>query len=56
MQMVEELCGGVFDDLEPILPREKLAAHAEHYKRLSGFSVEVLNAQPPIIGAMEQVV
>ncbi|HLQ20175.1 MAG TPA: FAD-dependent monooxygenase, partial [Tabrizicola sp.] len=55
MQMVEDLCGGVFDDLEPILPREKLAAHAEHYKRLSGFSVEVLNAQPPIIGAMERV-
>jgi 5-methylphenazine-1-carboxylate 1-monooxygenase len=53
MQMVEDLCGGVFDDLEPILPREKLAAHAEHYKRLSGFSVEVLNAQPPIIGPME---
>ena len=55
MQMVEDLCGGVFDDLEPILPREKLAAHAEHYKRLSGFSVERLNAEPPIIGAMERV-
>ena len=55
MQMVEDLCGGVFDDLEPILPRAKLAAHAEHYKRLSGFSVEVLNGQPPIIGAMEVV-
>ena len=55
MQMVEDLCGGVLDDLEPILPRAKLAAHAEHYKRLSGFSVEVLNGQPPIIGAMEVV-
>ena len=53
MQMVEDLCGGVFDDLEPILPRAKLAAHAEHYKRLSGFSVETLNAQPPILGPME---
>lgn len=50
MQMVEDLCGGVFDDLEPILPREKLAAHAEHYKRLSGFSIDALNAQPPILG------
>lgn len=50
MQMVEDLCGGVFDDLEPILPREALAAHAEHYKRLSGFSIDVLNAQPPILG------
>lgn len=50
MQMVEDLCGGVFDDLEPILPRATLAAHAEHYKRLSGFSIDVLNTQPPIIG------
>lgn len=55
MQMVEDLCGGTFDDLEPILPRATLAAHAEHYKRLSGFSVEVLNAQPPIIGPMKPV-
>ena len=53
MQMVEDLCGGTFDDLEPILPRATLDAHAEHYTRLSGFSVEGLNAQPPIIGAME---
>jgi 5-methylphenazine-1-carboxylate 1-monooxygenase len=52
MQMVEDLCGGVFDDLEPILPREKLAAHAEHYKRLSGYSIDVLNAQPPILGGL----
>lgn len=53
MQMVEDLCGGVFDDIEAVIPREKLAAHAEHYKRLSGFSVETLNAQPPILGKPE---
>ena len=52
MQMVEDLCGGVFEDLEPILPRAKLAEHAEHYKRLSGFSIDVLNAQPPILGTI----
>jgi 2-polyprenyl-6-methoxyphenol hydroxylase-like FAD-dependent oxidoreductase len=49
MQMVEDRCGGVFDDIEKVIPRVELAAHAEHYKRLSGFSVEVLNAQPPIL-------
>jgi 2-polyprenyl-6-methoxyphenol hydroxylase-like FAD-dependent oxidoreductase len=52
MQMVEDRCGGDFDDIESVIPRRDLAAHAEHYKRLSGFSVEVLNAQPPIIGPM----
>lgn len=53
MQMVEDLCSGDFDDRDLILPRSTLAAHAERYKRLSGFSVEVLNVQPPILGPME---
>lgn len=52
MQMVEDRCGGIFDDIETIIPRAELAAHAEHYKRLSGFSIEALNAQPPILGPM----
>lgn len=52
MQMVEDRCGGVFEDIEDVIPRAELAAHAEHYKRLSGFSIEVLNAQPPILGAL----
>lgn len=55
MQMVEDRCGGVFDDIETVIPRAELAAHAEHYKRLSGFSIDTLNAQPPIIGPMEHV-
>lgn len=53
MQMVEDRCGGIFDDIEKVIPRAELAAHAEHYKRLSGFSVDALNNQPPIIGPME---
>ena len=52
MQWVEDRCGGVFDDIETIIPRAELAAHAEKYKRLSGFAVDTLNAQPPILGAL----
>ena len=52
MQMVEDRCGGVFDDIEKVIPRAELAAHAEHYKRLSGFSIDTLNAQPPILGPL----
>ena len=55
MQTVEDRCGGVFDDIETIISRAELAAHAEHYKRLSGFSVDTLNAQPPILGASGKV-
>ena len=51
MQMVEDRCGGVFDQIDEVIPRADLAAHAEHYKRLAGFSVDVLNARPPIIPA-----
>lgn len=53
MQMVEDRCGGAFDDIEQVIPRAELAAHAENYKRLSGFSIADLNAQPPILGPMQ---
>ena len=52
---IEDRCGGVFDDIETVIPRAELAAHAEHYKQLSGFSIDTLNAQPPILGPMEPV-
>ena len=55
MQMVEDRCGGNFEDIETVVPRADLAAHAEHYKRLSGFSVDVLNSQPPILGPIEMI-
>ena len=54
MQMVEDRCGGTFDTIEDVIPRADLAAHAEKYKRLSGFAIEVLNAQPAILGPLEQ--
>ncbi len=52
MQMVEDRCGGVFDQIDDVIPHAELAAHAEHYKRLAGFSIDALNAQPQIIGPM----
>ena len=54
MQMVEDRCAGVFDKIDDVIPRADLAAHAEKYKRLSGFSIEVLNAQPAILGPMDR--
>lgn len=56
MQMIEDRCGGVFNDIEDVIPRADLAAHAEKYKRLSGFSIEVLNAQPAILGPTDRAV
>ncbi|MCD1627475.1 flavin-dependent oxidoreductase [Seohaeicola saemankumensis] len=54
MQMVEDRCAGVFDKIDDVIPRADLAAHAEKYKRLSGFSIDVLNAQPAILGPMDR--
>ena len=49
LQRVEDLCGGDFDDIEQVIPRAELAAHAARYKALAGFSVEALNARPRLI-------
>lgn len=49
LQKVENLCSGQFDDINDVIARKELATHAEHYKQLAGFSVETLNAKPPLI-------
>ena len=50
MQIVEDRCGGRFDSIDDVIPRAQLAAHAERYKRVAGFSVDELNQRPPLIG------
>ncbi|TNJ41434.1 flavin-dependent oxidoreductase [Phaeobacter sp. B1627] len=49
LQQVETLCGGDFEEIDSVIPRAELAAHAAKYKAISGFSIEELNAQPPTI-------
>ena len=49
LQRVEDLCGGDFRDIEDVIPRAELAAHAEKYKTIAGFSIEELNAKPGLI-------
>lgn len=51
MQLVEDRCGGVFERIDDVIPRAKLAAHAARYKQLAGFSIEALNAESPLVGA-----
>jgi 2-polyprenyl-6-methoxyphenol hydroxylase-like FAD-dependent oxidoreductase len=46
LQKVEDLCGGRFDSIDEVIPRADLAAHAERYKSIAGFSIEALNAMP----------
>lgn len=55
LQRVEDLCGGDFDEIDCIIPRADLAAHAAKYKAISGFSIEALNARPRTIADGAQV-
>ncbi len=49
LQRVEDLCGGEFDNIDNVIPRAELAAHAEKYKSIAGFSISELNARPQTI-------
>ena len=51
LQQVEDLCSGDFGTIEEVIPRAELAAHAERYKSIAGFSIEALNARPATIKA-----
>ena len=47
--IVEERCGGEFDDINDVMPYDERAALSAKYKKLAGFDIETLNARPPII-------
>jgi 5-methylphenazine-1-carboxylate 1-monooxygenase len=49
LQQVEDLCGGDIAHINDVISQDALAAHAERYKSLAGFSIEELNAKPQII-------
>jgi 2-polyprenyl-6-methoxyphenol hydroxylase-like FAD-dependent oxidoreductase len=49
MQMVEDRCGGAFDRIEDVMPKQELADHAAKYKALAGFSIQALNERPDLI-------
>ena len=49
LDMVEERCGGDFDDIDQVIPPAEREAFVAEYKRAAGFAVETLNAAPPII-------
>lgn len=47
--VVEERCGGVFDDIEQVMPAAEREAFMADYKKAAGFAAEALNAAPPTI-------
>jgi len=47
--LLDERCGGVFDDIETVLPEGERRAFMANYKAAAGFAIETLNAAPPTI-------
>jgi len=49
LNLLDKRCGGVFDDIEAVLPEAERAEFLAGYRAAAGFAVETLNAAPPII-------
>lgn len=49
LNIVDERCGGVFDNIDDVMPPEERAEFAAGYKAAAGFAIEALNAAPPTI-------
>lgn len=49
LTLLDERCGGVFDDIEDVLPEAERRAFMAGYKAAAGFAIETLNAAPPTI-------
>jgi 2-polyprenyl-6-methoxyphenol hydroxylase-like FAD-dependent oxidoreductase len=49
LNLVDERCGGVFDDINTVIPQDEREAFMAGYKAAAGFAIERLNASPPTI-------
>lgn len=47
--LVDERCGGVFDDIDQVVPQAEREAFMARYKAAAGFAIETLNAAPPTV-------
>ncbi|MFD1510327.1 flavin-dependent oxidoreductase [Lacimonas salitolerans] len=49
LNIVDDRCGGDFDDIDDVFPAAERAAFMAGYKQAAGFAIEALNAAPPTI-------
>ncbi|MBI1203632.1 MAG: flavin-dependent oxidoreductase [Rhodopseudomonas sp.] len=49
LNMVDERCGGTFDNIDDVIPAEERSAFMAGYKAAAGFAVESLNKAAPTI-------
>ncbi len=49
LNIVDERCGGVFEDIEEVFPLPERLEFMRNYKEAAGFAIETLNAASPTI-------
>lgn len=49
LNLLDARCGGVFDDIDAVIPPEERAAFMAGYRAAAGLAMEALNAAPPTI-------
>lgn len=49
LNLVDERCGGTFDEIDTVIPPEERAAFMAGYKAAAGFAIDTLNAAAPTI-------
>ncbi len=55
LNLLDERCGGVFDDIEQVLPAAERDAFMARYTAAAGLAIESLNAAPPTIAPGSRV-
>ena len=55
LALVDERCGGKFDDIDEVIPPAERTAFMAGYRAAAGFAIETLNKAPPTIAAGARV-
>jgi 2-polyprenyl-6-methoxyphenol hydroxylase-like FAD-dependent oxidoreductase len=55
LNLLDERCGGVFDDIDAVIPAAERDAFMSRYKAAAGFAMDTLNNSRPIIASGAQV-
>jgi hypothetical protein len=55
LNLLDESCGGEFDDIDAVIPAAEREAFMSRYKAAAGFAMDTLNSSRPIIASGAQV-
>jgi len=55
LNLLDERCGGVFDDIDAVIPAKERDEFMSRYRTAAGFAMDRLNAAPPMIASGAKV-